>query len=121
MLDEYFAEFIKVMTKYTITINIYKDNLYWLSLPSCLFKFKLTLFNLPNSLITNEFIKLIENTSQGKGYYFKDHFMNEIMIMDDILIDLDIEYLLNSISIIYFKLYNYGVSNIDINIIYFFK
>ena len=74
-LEEYFTEFVNVMSIYSLNLSIKKKrDVSKLQLPSELFTFDI---DLTDESIIDQFVLFIQNIVNKKGYYFKTHFLHE--------------------------------------------
>ena len=82
-LDEFYVEFITLMTEYRMTLKVFSDeHLKCLFLPSNLFIIDLK----PRSKkMSNQFIIFIKNCESNKGWYFNKNYMHSQIIFKDII------------------------------------
>ena len=82
-LDEFYDEFITLMTEYRMTLKVISDKHLWcLFLPSNLF-----IINLKpkTKKMSYEFIRFIKNCDNKKGWYFNKNSMHSQIIFQDII------------------------------------
>ena len=82
-LDEFYYEFITLMTEYRMTLKVFSDKHLWsLFLPSNLFIIDL---KPKTKKMSNEFIKFIKNCVEKDGWYFNENYMHSQIIFKDII------------------------------------
>ena len=85
MLDCYFEEVLNWMTANTTCLLVYsEDQGRIMLLPSCLFRFEITL---DWEVLVNTFLILINNVNNKEGYYFNQHFMHSRLRIDSLKVN----------------------------------
>ena len=80
MLDCYFEEVLNWMAANTTCLLVYTEGQGRIMLlPSCLFRFEITL---DWEGLVNTFLILINNVNNKEGYYFNQHFMHSRLRID---------------------------------------